>query len=466
MTEKRTSSPMSKVPSIVGGHYKLGEKIGAGSFGDIYRGTLSGTEEEYAIKLEPLNARIPQLMYESKLYKHFAGGSGIPSVKWSGIEGSYSVMVMDLLGSSLEDLSTDAPRNRFTLKTTILLAEQILQRLEYIHNRNYIHRDIKPDNFLMGVGKRKNVVYLIDFGLAKRFIDSNTNIHIPFRTGKGLTGTVRYASINAHKGFEQSRRDDLEAVGYMLIYFLLGQLPWQGLKIENKTAKFRAICDLKTNIPLETLCKGCPNEFVQYLQYVRNLQFEQAPDYFFLRRLFQTLFLRSGFKRNREFDWTTEEDKHEYIQLPNNKTAIIQLTDKEDDPADKIDILPFQEQIIAGDLDTQDIRVSQQLTSSGMKVNTQLNDTSHGDEHIANPHFSPNLNLNATINTLTPTPGSSILASHTLNNSSTPTNLVQSNNAALAQSPQEEIYYSQLHLNNHLLYINMFVPNPNLQNVL
>lgn len=306
-TSQTATSSSSKAPQVVGGRYKLTLKVGSGSFGDIYKGIVPGTNEEYAIKLEPANARMPQLMYECKLYKHLNGGPGIPGVKWFGTEGGYNVMVMDLLGPSLEDLMSDKKRAHFSLKTTIMVADQMICRLEYLHSKDYVHRDIKPDNFLMGRDKKKNIVYIIDFGLAKRYRDATTHQHIPYREDKGLTGTVRYASINSHQGVEQSRRDDLESVGYVLIYFLTGSLPWQGLKIENRNQKFRAICDMKMSIPVEQLCKDCPQEFTLYMKYVKNLHFDAKPDYFYLRRLFRSLFLRSGFTLDFVYDWSATE---------------------------------------------------------------------------------------------------------------------------------------------------------------
>lgn len=286
----------------VGNKYRLGRKIGSGSFGDIYLGTTINTGEEVAIKLECIRTKHPQLHIESKFYKMMQGGIGIPRIIWCGSEGDYNVMVMELLGPSLEDLFNFCSR-RFSLKTVLLLADQMISRIDYIHSRDFIHRDIKPDNFLMGLGKKGNLVYIIDFGLAKKFRDGRFKEHIAYKENKNLTGTARYASINTHLGIEQSRRDDLESLGYVLMYFNLGVLPWQGLKAANKRQKYERISEKKLSTTILTLCKGFPNEFANYLNYCRQMYFEQRPDYCYLRKLFRNLFHRLGFTYDYVFDW-------------------------------------------------------------------------------------------------------------------------------------------------------------------
>eukprot|EP00455_Lapot_gusevi_P032592 TRINITY_DN3552_c0_g2_i1.p1 TRINITY_DN3552_c0_g2~~TRINITY_DN3552_c0_g2_i1.p1 ORF type:complete len:549 (+),score=87.84 TRINITY_DN3552_c0_g2_i1:153-1799(+) len=292
----------TKTELRVGGKYRLGRKIGCGAFGDIYLGTNVTTDEEVAIKLENARSRHPQLAYEYKLYR-LLQGSGIPNVYWFGKEGDYNVMVMELLGQSLEHLF-DACDRKFTLKTVLMLADQMLTRIEYVHAKNFIHRDIKPDNFLVGLGKKANTIYVIDFGLAKKYRDPKTHQHIPYVENKSLTGTARYASVNTHMGIEQSRRDDLESLGFVLMYFNRGSLPWQGLKANTKKGKYDKISEKKMSTPIEVLCKNYPIEFSHYLNYCRSLRFDDKPDYAYLKRLFRDLFYREGYETDYLYDWT------------------------------------------------------------------------------------------------------------------------------------------------------------------
>ncbi|KAM3282149.1 casein kinase 1-like protein 3 isoform X1 [Capsicum chacoense] len=288
---------------IIGEKYKLGKKIGSGSFGVIYLATHIETFEIVAVKIENRQTRHPQLLYEAKLYTILQGGNGIPNIKWRGVDGNDSVLIIDLLGPSLEDLVVHCGR-KFSLKTVLMLADQMIARIEYLHTKGFLHRDIKPDNFLMGLGRKANQVYVIDFGLAKRYRDPISNRHIPYRENKNLTGTARYASCNTHLGIEQSRRDDLESLGYVLLYFLRGSLPWQGLKADTKKQKYDKIREKKVSTTIEVLCKSLPVEFASYLHYCHSLTFDQRPDYGFLKRLFRDLFTREGYKMDYMFDWT------------------------------------------------------------------------------------------------------------------------------------------------------------------
>ncbi|EHH58540.1 Casein kinase I isoform alpha-like protein [Macaca fascicularis] len=298
----------SKAELVVGGKYKLVRKIGSGSFGDVYLGITTTNGEEVAVKLESQKAKHPQLLYESKLYTILQGGVGIPHMHWYGQEKDSNVLVMDLLGPSLEDLFNFCSR-RFTMKTVLMLADQMISRIEYVHTKNFLHRDIKPDNFLMGTGRHCNKLFLIDFGLAKKYRDNRTRQHRPYREDKNLTGTARYASINAHLGIEQSRRDDMESLGYVFMYFNRTSLPWQGLKAITKKQKYEKISEKKMSTPVEVLCKGFPAEFAMYLNYCRGLRFEEVPDYMYLRQLFRILFRTLNHQYDYTFDWTMLKQK-------------------------------------------------------------------------------------------------------------------------------------------------------------
>lgn len=186
-----------------------------------------------------------------------------------------------------------------------MVAKQMLSRVQTIHEKNLIYRDIKPDNFLIGRPntKAQNVIHVVDFGMAKQYRDPKTKQHIPYRERKSLSGTARYMSINTHLGREQSRRDDLEALGHVFMYFLRGGLPWQGLKAATNKQKYEKIGEKKQTTAIKDLCEGFPEEFNKYLSYVRNLGFEDTPDYDYLRDLFTKALQSTGEVEDGEYDW-------------------------------------------------------------------------------------------------------------------------------------------------------------------
>lgn len=292
----------------VGNKFRLGQKIGSGSFGEIYFGTNIQTNEWVAIKLENVKAKHPRLPYESKLYKHLQGGTGIPNVMCFGVEGDYNFLVMDLLGPNLEDLFNFCNR-KLSLKTVLMLADQMIDRIAYIHSKSFLHRDIKPDNFVIGFGGLANQIYVIDFGLGKMYKDLSNHQHVPYREHKKLTGTARYASMNTHLGIEQSRRDDLESLGYVLMYLLRGNLPWQ-----QGSTKYEKLAEKKSSTSIETLCRGYPTEFASYFHYCRSLEFDDKPNYAYLKRIFRHLFIREGFQYDYVFDWTILKYHHQSKQ--------------------------------------------------------------------------------------------------------------------------------------------------------
>ena len=231
---------------------------------------------------------------------------GLPEMKTFGYNQEYNILIMDLLGPSLENLF-QTKNKKFSLKTTCMIGIQMIDRIEYIHSRKIIHRDIKPDNFTIGKGHKSHIVYILDFGLAKKYWSSTHKCHIPFTTGKRLTGTARYASINALSGYEQSRRDDLESIAYILLYFLRGSLPWQGLRINNKDDRYKKICEKKKNTSSKELCQGFPKELETFVSYVKNLEFTEVPDYDYLRELLKSILKKNHTPYDFYFDWNKEK---------------------------------------------------------------------------------------------------------------------------------------------------------------
>lgn len=275
---------------IVAKKYKIISKLGEGSFGKIFSGVNINTDEEVAVKIEKLDEH-SLLKNEASVYKLLENISGIPRLRSYGTEGKFNYMVIDLLDKSLEDMRITCG-NTLSLKTVLVLGIQMLKRIECVHLEGIIHRDIKPDNFL--IKNNNNQIYLIDFGLSKRYLDSFDK-HIKINTGRKLMGTARYASINVHNGITPTRRDDIESIGYVLLYLLIGYLPWQSIKADTREKRYKLIGKVKKETDLWNISKDIPGELILFINYCRNLSFYEEPNYNYLKNLLGNLFKLHGF---------------------------------------------------------------------------------------------------------------------------------------------------------------------------
>lgn len=280
-------------------NYMIIEQIGSGSFGEVYLAQHK-SGGYVAVKVED-NKKTKRIYTEYKIYRHLHKSNfkiGLPKIYDYLQSSDYNIMVMQLLGPSLEDIFTKYDR-RFKLSTVLLIAIQLIDLLKQLHQANYIHRDIKPNNFLIGRDDNSNQIYMMDFGLSKKYIIHSK--HINFHTGRSLIGTARYASTHMHMGFEPSRRDDLESVGYMLIYFLKGSLPWQGIKKQKGNNHIETIGEIKICTSVDSLCSNLPECFKEYIMYCRQLKFDETPNYQYLKKLF--LDVSNKLNINLEFEW-------------------------------------------------------------------------------------------------------------------------------------------------------------------
>ena len=291
------------IGKLIFDRYKLIKKLGAGSFGSLY--SAENGNQYYAIKLEEKSSG--QHLLENEAYiMSYLHGPGLPVVKSFGYNRKYYILVMELMGKSLEDIFKSFVVKKMSPRCVCNIGYQMIEILEYIHNKHVIHRDIKPDNFVIGKNYKKKYIYILDFGLYKKYRSSKTLKHYQMVKNKNLTGTARYASINALNGLSQSRRDDLESVGYVLMYFLRGKLPWQGIPAKNKEERYRKIMEKKLATSPEELCMGYPPQFAEYIKYTRLLEYEQNPDYNYLRNLFISVLNSEGCKIDCYYDWDKE----------------------------------------------------------------------------------------------------------------------------------------------------------------
>ena len=285
--------------------YKLIQKLGEGSFGKVFKAEYKS--KFYAVKFENREEGQDLLKNEARIMSYLKGNPHIPKAHSYGFSGNYNIFVMQLLDKSLEDIFNI--RQKFSLKTGAMLAYQMISALQYIHSKHIIHRDIKPDNFVLGADEYNAYLYLLDFGLAKKYRSSKNLKQIPYLKKKKLTGTARYASIHAMEEMEQSRRDDLEAVSYVIMYFIRGDLPWQGLKLKSNEDRYQKILEKKKEVTTEELCSEYPKVFYEFVKYAKGMKYYEEPKYDELKKKFVD-FVTNVKKEKFDyvFDWTTKND--------------------------------------------------------------------------------------------------------------------------------------------------------------
>ena len=298
----------------------LSKKLGEGAFGKIYECQNIKNKQTYAAKIEYHSAPNPQLYQESKIMTEMKGKLGFPTCYQVIYLKQELVMVTDLLGPNIQDIMDNIEGKKFTMKSTLILTEQMLKRLRDLHEKGIIHRDMKPENFVIGKGKNEKLIYMIDFGLSRHYLIEKTQQHIPMKSDRAIVGTLRYISMNCHEGLEVSRRDDLESLAYMMIHFVIGELPWMGIKAKSLGEKYKRVYEKKQETVPDDICKILPDEMKSFLQHILNLEFEEKPNYDYLEGLIKSLKSKYGFKNDDNFEWLDPSIKGDlYIKISNNK---------------------------------------------------------------------------------------------------------------------------------------------------
>ncbi|PLN81558.1 protein kinase-like protein [Aspergillus taichungensis] len=299
------AADLNQIDLVVGGRFRLLEYVAGGSFGEVFMATDLQKHKIVAVKLEPKFENIDpsSLGIELNIYRALVGGVGMPEMYWFGEEGDYRVMAVELLGPTLYDL-LDYVGNKFSLKTVLMIADQLICRLRFMHSRKILHQDVTAGNVIMGTGRKGNCVYLTDFGCAARYFEDPSKAD-PY----DRIGTDSFASLSAHAGRAQCPRDDLESLGFLLLFLLGSKFPWNDYVPKSPLDQdkiWKDIGQIKNDTTIETLCEGVPHAFLLYFRHVRSLQYHDRPDYSYLRSIFRELFVESGFEYDHVYDWTAQ----------------------------------------------------------------------------------------------------------------------------------------------------------------
>ncbi|OHS93313.1 Casein kinase I isoform delta-like protein [Tritrichomonas foetus] len=324
LTLKKSDIFLMEIPPIIVQRFKVLEKINSKT-NSVYFCEHLTNQSRYVVKFESTFFGGNSLQKENMIYESMSGSPGVPKVLYHGNENNYNITIVEYVGESLSSLLKKQPNKKFSLKTVLMLADQMLNLIEYLHENHYIYHLINPSNYVIGKPSEPNQLFMMNFTEALQYRDASTQQHLLIHDAPEISRNPVFAPINGHMGLAQSRRDDLESIGYVLVYLLKGCLPWKGIKEPNLREKFTKITEIKLSYSYEALCSDIPEEFVQYFKNVRSLGFDEQPNYAELRSLFRNLFIKSGFVFDYVFDWT-QTMKIAPQQTPKNRRNSVKIT--------------------------------------------------------------------------------------------------------------------------------------------
>jgi len=305
---------------LIFGKYKINKKIGIGSHSIIFSGININNKELVALKIQKKGFIINENIEKEAYYLLQLKGYGVPRIISFGHIGKYNVLIEELLGESLEDLFKKNKNKEkvIILKDMLMTGIQLIDRIEYIHSNNIVHLDIKPSNFVVGY-KDPSLIYIIDFGLSKKYKSSRTGKHIIFSKRKYFQGNIKFSSVNNMRGIVSSRRDDLESIGYMLIYLYESKLPWEKIEAINKLEIVEKIFYIKKQISMNTLCKNLPKEMTEFMVYIKSLKFNEKPNYNYLKNLLEIMLKKINNVNDLKFSWIKEDSNRRITPIKNMK---------------------------------------------------------------------------------------------------------------------------------------------------